>query len=496
MNFPVLAKYLAGFAAIMGVFMLPAVGWAIWFGEGAALAAFAKSIVVSLLVGGALALAGRRSDNRFSQREALGLVGISWLIAAALGGLPYWFVGTFGPVDAFFESMSGLTTTGATVLTDFDGTPRSIMFWRSFTQWLGGMGIIVLFIAVLPYLGAGGKQLFRSESPGPDPRGLQPRIKDTASVLYKIYLALTVLQTAALMAAGMNFYEALCHTCSTLSTGGFSTRAESIAAFDSVLIEGIIIFFIILAGTNFSLYFLLLRRDWFAPFRDTEWRMYMVVLGIATLLITVNVMGIHGEFAPDKGDETELTYDSFGTALRAAAFQVVAIMTGTGFGTEDFDQWPHFSRMLLVALMFVGGCAGSTAGGMKVVRIIMLFKMAYWRLEATFRPKTVRAIRISGTVVEEDMQKTVNGFFFLYLLWFALGILVMSALDMPFTSATTSVIATLNNIGPGLEAVGPLSNYSEIHPFGKLFLSLSMLIGRLELFAICVMFVPAFWKHS
>jgi len=582
MNYRLIAKYLGHFACALGLLMIPSAGWAVYFQEWRVLWAFVFSVLVSLGAGIALALFGKNAPAQMYQREALGLVGLAWLLAAGLGALPYIFSGVFSPIDAYFESMSGFTTTGSSVMTDIEGTYKGILFWRSFTHWLGGMGIIVLFIAVLPYLGAGGKLLFKSESPGPDPRGLRPKVQDTASILYKIYGGLTILETIALMCAGMTLYDALCQTFGTLATGGFSTRQASIGAFDSVAVDAIIIIFMVCAGTNFALYFAMLRGNWTAPWRDTEWRVYIALLLLCTGAVTLNLLGaqhyspieataqqssqvevvndtneaiselilttstgeerflgilgrgrtvsadvrafgekeyqleyqLHGAVHKTTSPNVEArcrhataTINSDGSvdwektphyrvsqALRYATFQVVAIMTTTGYCTADSDLWPYFSRMLLLVLMFVGGCAGSTGGGMKVVRIIMLVKMAYWRLESTFRPKTVRAIRISGQVVDDDTQRTVYAFFVLYLLWFAGGALFMSLLGLPFQTAVTSVAATLNNIGPGLDAVGATMNYQLVPAVGKLFLSLCMVLGRLELFSICVLFVPAFWR--
>lgn len=497
MNYRLLSRYLGFFVFAVGTLMLPSVLWALYFflaegdsAESGALVAFLLSMACAAIVGAALVLIGRSAPDRMYQREALSLVSLSWIVAAGIGALPFIFSGVLGPVDAYFESMSGFTTTGSTVITDIEAQPKSILFWRSFTQWIGGMGIVVLFIAVLPYLGAGGKQLFRSESPGPDPRGLSPHIKDTASILYKIYLGLTAVQTVALMLAGMNFYEALTHTLSTLATGGFSTRQASLAGFDSAAVESIVLFFMLCAGTNFVLFFMMLRKEWKAPFRDTEWRVYIGIILIGTALIAINLMfsgGGQGEATQEYG---------VGTSLRHAAFQVVSMLTTTGFTTDDFNVWPAFSRMLLVGLMFVGACAGSTGGGMKIVRLMMLVKMAYWRLECTFRPKTIRAVRIGGHVVGDDVQKMVYAFLVLYIMWFAGGTLFMSALGLPFETATTSVIATLNNIGPGLGLVGATGDYADIPDVGKIFLSLCMVLGRLELFSVCVLFVPSFWRHS
>lgn len=490
----------------MAALMAPSAAWSLWYAEWDTLAAFLEAMGLTAGFGGLLVVLGRRAKDVIYQREALGLVGIGWLFAAGAGALPYILAGIMGPVDAYFEAMSGFTTTGSTVLTDIEAAPKGILFWRSFTHWVGGMGIIVLFIAVLPYLGAGGKQLFRSETPGPEPHGLSPRIRDTASILWKIYLAFTVAETALLMAAGMNLFEALCQTFGTLATGGFSTRQASIAGFNNLAAEIIILFFMVLAGANFSLYFAMLHGDLRAPFRSTEWRVYVAIFAGAILLITLNLIGSapadRSSDLPGAREQplaaepdTAAPYPA-GRAVRVAAFQVVSIMTTTGFCTDDFDRWPDFSRMLLVVLMFVGGCAGSTGGGIKVIRIVMLAKMVYWRIESTFRPKTIRVIRINDAIIDDGVQRMVYAFFVLYIAVFVIASLCMAALGLPFTSAATSVAATLNNIGPGLELVGAAQDYAHLPGAGKALLSLCMVMGRLELFSICVLFLPAFWKHS
>ena len=492
MNYRLVSKYIGYFSFAIGLLMLPSALWAVYFAEWDALIAFVFSMALACALGGALAMVGRAAPEQLWQREALTLVSVSWFVAAFLGGFPFLFGGVLGPVDAFFESMSGFTTTGSTVIQDIEATPLSILFWRSMTQWLGGVGIVVLFIAVLPYLGAGGKQLFRSESSGPNPHGLSPRIKDTASILYKIYGGFTVAITIALMAFGMSFFDALCHTMSTLSSGGFSPKQASIGAYDRIAFEIIVMIGMAVAGTSFALFFVMLRKDWLAPLRDTEWKTYIAIAAIAFALIAINIAG--GEHQPQAGGAAE-TY-TLKHSMRSAAFQTMSIFTGTGFVTEDFDRWPNFSRMLLFMLMFTGGCAGSTTGGIKIVRLVILVKIAYWRIENTFRPKTVRAVRISNQVIDDDTRRSIHSFFVIYIAWFVFGSLVMAGLGLPFESAMCSVAATLNNIGPGLGLVGATQDYSDIPAAGKLFLSLCMVLGRLELFSVCVLFVPAFWKHS
>lgn len=490
MNFRLVAKNLAYFAPALGAMMLPSALWAAWFAEWSALAALLLSAIICIFFGAGLWVAGRSVDTPITHREAIGIVAFSWLTVAALGALPYLLDGHLGLVDAYFESMSGFTTAGSTVIQDIEAFPRSLLFWRAQTQWLGGLGIVILFIAVLPYLGAGGKLLFRSEATGPDPHGLRPHIQDTASVLYRIYIGLTVLQTAALMIAGMSFYDALGHTFTTLATGGFSSRQASIAGFDSVVIEMIIIVFMVIAGTNFALYFAMLRGDRKALFRSTEWRVYMGIMAGATVLITLNILyGTHS--APD----TENSY-TVGRALRSASFQVASIMTSTGYGTDDFDAWPHFSRYLLLLLMFCGGCAGSTSGGLKVIRLVMLVKIVYWRVEATFRPKTVRAVRVDEEVVSVDVQQMLQAHFALYVGWVVVGTLVMCAVGLDIESAVSSIAATMNTIGPGLGSVGATEDFSQVPVVGKLYLCFSMVLGRLELFSLSVFFLPAYWKYN
>ncbi len=495
MNYRLVSKYLGQFIIIFSFLTLPSLLCALIYGETSMVYTFLNTIIVACLIGGALALFGKNATFKFYQREALGLVALGWLLSAIIGALPFYFSGAFSMVDSIFESMSGLTTTGATIMEDIESHPKSLLFWRSFSQWLGGMGIILLFIAVLPYLGAGGKQLFRSEVTGPDPRGLSPRIKDTASFLYKIYFGMTIILVLLLMFAGMDLYDALCHTFTTLSTGGFSPRQDSIAYYDSAIIETIIIVFMILAGTNFALYVTILRGKKFIFFRDTEWRTYLLVLTVATLLVAANLQGAQKQLVLSTSPPETPEYTAVET-MRASAFQVVSIMTSTGYATEDFDVWPYFSRVLLLLLMFIGGNAGSTAGGLKVIRWVILAKMVYWRIESTFRPKTVRAIRVNGQVIEEDIQQMIYAFFALNMVVFSSGTLIMTFFGLPIESAASSVAATLNNIGPGFEHVGPVESFAFIPDIGKLFLALFMMMGRLEMFTVCVLFVPAFWRHA
>jgi trk system potassium uptake protein TrkH len=377
--------------------------------------------------------------------------------------------------------MSGFTTTGSTVITDIEGTPKSILFWRDFTQWLGGMGIVVLFIAVLPTLGVGGRHLFFSEIPGAVKEELKPRIKATASFLWKIYVGISLAEVGLLMLAGLGLYDALCHTFGTVATGGFSPRAASVGAYDSLAVELIIIVFMLLVGTNFSLYFHVLRRAPGRLLRDIEWRAYLVILGVATLLVTFDVLG-HG------------VIEGVGPALRQASFQVVSIMTTTGYGTADFETWPSLSKLLLVALMFIGGCSGSTGGGMKVLRALVLGKFAYHQIRKIFEPHAVISVKLGRLTLREDTLRDILGFFILFVGIFIIASLIMAMLGLDIVSATSAVAATLCNIGPGLGIVGPTNDFAAVPAMGKLVLVACMLLGRLEIYTVMALVVPRFWR--
>ena len=455
---------------------------------------FTLSMVVVCGVGGVLFILGRGADNRLRNRETLALVGVGWLLAALYGALPYLISGHLSLVDAYFESMSGFTTTGATVFSNIEMVPKSLLFWRSFTHWLGGLGIILLLIIVLPFLGAGGKLLYRSEVPGVDKSGLRPQIKDSAQILFRIYAGLTVMMTVILLFAGMDVYEALCHTFGTLATGGFSTRNHSIAAFNSPVVEWVVIIFMAIAGTSFGLLFCISQGDFKKVTQNAEWRLYILLMAFSSLFIAVNMMLVHESVPVHIGASQNAAQAGLGDTVRAAVFQTVSIMTTTGYCTADFNLWPVFSRVLLVVLMFIGGCSGSTGGGLKVVRILLLFKMAYWQLEKTFRPKNMRILKVNDMVINVEMQHSILAYLVIYILILMSSTLFLAMLDLPIVTGFTAVVACLNNIGPGLEMVGAVENYAFIPESGKVVLALLMALGRLELYAICVLFLPSFWK--
>ena len=465
----------------IGLSMSFSLFWSLYLGEPDA-PALLLSIGICLAAGGGMFAVGWGSPAPLLRREGMAVVGLGWLLAAFFGALPFHFAGVVPSfVDAYFESMSGFTTTGSTILTDIETLPRGVLFWRSFTHWLGGMGIVVLFVAILPYLRAGGKQLFRSEVPGPTAEALRPRISETASLLWKIYVGISALEIGLLYLQGMALYEAMCHTFGTMATGGFSTRNASLGYYNSAGIDATVIFFMVLAGTNFGLYFHLLRGNWRALVRDPEWRVFLGIIVGAMALVTGDLL-------------LNRIYEGLSEALRFASFQVVSIMTTTGYGTADFDVWPPLSKLILVSLMFVGGCAGSTGGALKVVRILLLVKNAYIGMERVFRPHMVRVLKLGGTPVEDEVRDAIVVFFSISVSLFILCSLAMAGMGLDIVTATTSVIATLNNIGPGLAGVGATRNFAFIPAPGKVLLSLCMVLGRLELFSVLVLLMPSFWR--
>ncbi len=484
------------------------------------------AIACGVITGLILFLLGRREHAPLLRKEALATVGLGWILAGVLGGLPYLFSGTLRTAeepmhmaDAFFESVSGFTTTGASVLTQLEAPtpdnpdvrkliPRCVLFWRSFTHWLGGMGIIVLFVAILGQLGAAGKALMRREVPGPINETVRPRVRETATLMWLIYVGFSVLLTVILLLEGLSFYDALAHTFGTMATGGFSTFNASVGHFDSIVVEVTIVLFMIAAGTNFSLYYLVLHRSpgaekkpkWrlsrLAPiYRDPEFRVYFGILLVTSLLLTVDLLW-------------SSVYPSLAVAFRHAGFMAVSIMTTTGFGTEDFNQWSDFSRGLLLLLMFVGGCSGSTGGGIKVIRFMLFFQTIRLEIEQAYRPHVVRPLKVFGVKVDNSLRHGVVVYFSIVLFLFASSWMTLAAIEpddqwasvrdcgdsTKLIDCASAVASSLNNIGPGLGVLGPHANYSEFSPQGKFLLTMLMLLGRLELFAILVLLVPTFWR--
>lgn len=440
------------------------------------------SMVVTLLFGSILYFYfGQSGKKQISQREGMAIVAFGWTGVALFGSFPFLFDGVFpGFTDAFFESVSGFTTTGASVLTDIESVPKSILFWRSIIQWLGGMGIIVFSLAILPFLGVGGMQLFKAEVPSPVPDKLVPRLSDTAKILWKVYLLISVVQVGALMLGGMNLFDAICHAATTMPTGGFSTKNSSMAHFDSAYLDFVVVLFMLLAGINFSLHYQFLKGETLIFWRDKECRVFLLIVLIFTLVITFDLFG--------------KTYDSILDAFRYAGFQVVSIVTTTGYATADYEKWPAMSQLIIFFCMFFGASAGSTGGGMKIIRIMISFKYCYRELFSMIHPHSVSQVKIANNVISEDVMKSIMGFLGLYIFLFVICSIILAGLGVDFLTAISAVASSLGNIGPGFGIVGPVENYAGIPTAGKWLLSWCMLLGRLEIYTFIILLVPEFWK--
>ncbi len=461
--------------ALAGALLIPcAVGWFTGQGDGPA---FLAAALIAGIAGVALNLLFRSGGEfTFGRREAFVLVTAAWVTASVVGALPYiFFKGPAFAVDALFESASGFTTTGASILTSTEGETQGILLWRSLTHWLGGMGIIVLGIAILPKLAVGGMELLGAEAPGPVTEKLTPRIASTAKALWGIYLVITALETVVLRLLGMGWLESLNHAFATMATGGFSTRNASVGGFANPAVEMVIVFFMLMAGANFALHFHLIRGKPMPLLKDPEFRMFLGFIGTATVLITVNLMA-------------SSTYGSLWTALRYAVFQATSIVTTTGFATVDYEVWPAFSKALLFLLMFVGGCSGSTGGSVKVVRIMIVLKKMIVDLKRMIRPHAVLPVRVGAKGIPDDVVTSVTTFFLLFLALFALGGLAMTALGgVDLIGAFSASAACLGNIGPGFGVVGPAQNYAFFPVPAKLILIGLMIVGRLELYTAMVL---------
>ncbi|MEW6079859.1 MAG: potassium transporter TrkG [Thermodesulfobacteriota bacterium] len=422
-----------------------------------------------------------RSGEAINRREGMVAVALGWTAAGVAGALPFYFGGVLPSfTDALFESVSGFTTTGASVLTNIEGVSKGYLFWRSFIHWLGGMGIIVLSLAILPLIGVGGMELYKAEVPGPMPDKLQPRIKETAKTLWKVYIVFTLCQIFLLKAGGMSLFDCLCHTFATMATGGFSTRNLSIGSFNSAYIDGVIILFMMLAGINFTLHYRMLKGEGLAFWKDAECRFFLVLVAAMTLIVTWNIYGP--------------VYATIGIALRHGAFQVVSIITTTGFATADFEVWPGLSQLILFLCMFIGASAGSTTGAIKCIRVLLCLKYCYRELFSLIHPKAVSYVKIVDKTVPDDIMRSVMGFLSLYMLIFIVCSLLLGAMGIDAVTSATAVATTLGNVGPGFGTVGPLDNFFHLPAAGKWVLTWCMLLGRLEIYTLIILLVPEFWR--
>ena len=481
LNWGIVAPVVGVALLAAGVGMLACLAVALAYGDGGA-AAFGLSAALTLPLGALGLELGRRLDQGVLRaRDGYFAVTSTWLLAAVFGAVPFILSGSLtSPVDAFFESMSGFTGCGATLLDDVEAQPHSVLLWRSLTHLLGGVGIVVLVVAVAPATGLASQRVFAAESSGPGNERVTPRIADTAKVIVGIYVLLSALAMLAYAAAGMGAFDAVNHAFATLATGGYSTRTASIGAFDSLAIELVAIVFMVLGGINLAFYWRALRGDSLWP-QLAEVRAYLGFLLVGVALVTASLV-----LAGDAAGPAQ--------ALRGASFAVVSTMTGTGFVTTDFDTWNDFARLGLLALMFVGGCAGSTSGGMKVIRVMLLGKTALQEAQRQLQPKAVQVLRMPARVFSEDVRRNVLGFFFTYITVWAGATLAMTALGLDLVSASTATAATLNVAGTGFGEVGASENFTAAPPAGRALLALLMLVGRLEVFTVLALLTPAFWR--
>ena len=449
-----------------------------------------KSSLICVLLGLPIWVFTRKS-KRLNSKDGFAIVSFAWITVALAGSLPFYLTGIIPNfTDAWFEAMSGVTTTGATIIGNpstlphlingIESMPHGVLFWRSFLQWLGGMGIIVFTIAILPLLGVGGVQLFKAEVPGPVADKIKPRVKETAKILWMVYIGFTFLQFLLLGFAGMSWFDSICHAFTTMPTGGFSTQNASIAAYSNPIIHYIIIFFMFIAGVNFTLHFRAITGNYKSYFKDYEFKVYFSILFFATIFIFLNISFSNSDWS----------HNSFLISL----FQSLALMTGTGYANADYELWPFFSQLLLFFMMFFGAMGGSTSGGMKIARVILLIKYAATETRRMLHSRAIIPIRIGDRTIGDDVIRNTLGFFLIYLSFFVLTALVLTALNYDFTSSLSVAASAIGNVGPAFGSFGPTDNYALLHPIGKWMMTFCMLLGRLEIFTIMVLFSRTFWK--
>lgn len=479
-NVKIIGTILGLLIMLNGFFMLTCLPFSLYYKENDSLPIFISAII-TLSSGLAIWLYCRdNEDKELRKRDGYLVVTLGWIFMSLFGSLPYFISGSIPDItNAFFETISGYTTTGATILEDIEVMPKGILFWRSLTQWIGGMGIIVLTVAILPLLGIGGMQLFLAEAPGITPDKIQPRIKETAKRLWFIYLFFTATEIVLLKLAGMTLYDAINHALTTMATGGFSTKNASIANYSSPLIHYIIIVFMFLAGTNFTLSYFAIKGRYDKVYSNEEFRVYLITIGILTLIVGSIVIYVT-HYIPER-------------SFRDALFQVVSIITTTGYITADYTVWSPFLTVLFFLLLFSGGSAGSTAGGVKIVRHVILFKNSFLELKRQLHPSAVVPVRLNGKAVNQNITYNILAFIMIYIMIFAIGSAIMASLGVDIITSMGSVATSLGNVGPGIGAVGPVNNFAHIPAVGKWVLSFMMLLGRLELFTVLMLFTPYFW---
>ncbi|MDD3268404.1 MAG: TrkH family potassium uptake protein [Syntrophomonadaceae bacterium] len=467
---------------IIGIAMLTCLSWSMVYHEVVTMAIFqAAGLTIGI---GLLLMFVYTGTENINYKEGFALVSLGWLVVSIFGAFPYLFAGYLPSfADAWFESVSGFTTTGSSVVADVEAWPRGLLFWRSLTQWLGGMGIIALLVAIIAGMGSRANQLFKAEVPGPVSDKISPRIRETARKLWKAYLLVSLACFLTLFALGMDLFDALCHTFATMATGGFSTKNNSIAFYSSPWIQWALIFFMLVAGTNFTLHYLTFkRRSLLTYIKDSEFKLYTGIILTASFLVVLS-LSTHGALM---GWEEK---------IRTAIFQVISITTTTGYATADYDRWPPLAAMMIFMVMFAGGCAGSTGGSMKPGRYLIIINHSLIELKKMLHPRAVLPLRFGSKVVSENLLFNVLQFFFLYMTFLALGTIFLTALDIDILSSLSAAAACLGNIGPGFGLVGPTRNFASMPDSGKYILGILMLVGRLEIYPILLLFLPTFWKE-
>lgn len=479
MNYRFITYVLGWILNVQGIFLLVPSLVALCYKEESG---FAFLIAAGICLGIGAVFTIRKPKNRnFYAKDGFLTVALGWVVLSVSGALPFIISDEITTViDALFETISGYTTTGATILSDVEALSKCMLFWRSFTHFIGGMGILVFVLCILPLAGGNNMHLMRAESPGPSVGKLVPRVRYTALILYGIYTALTILECVLLLFGGMSFFDAICTAFATAGTGGFGIKNSSIADY-SIYIQNVVAVFMVIFGVNFSVYFLILVKKPIDAIKSEELRAYLLIVFASTIMIGINIRG---------------HFSSIWMALQQAFFQVATIITTTGFATTDFNLWPTFSKTILVALMFCGACAGSTGGGIKVSRIVIALKNVKNSVEAFIHPKSIRIIRMEGKKVSSDVVRSVNTYIVLFLILFVSSVLLISLEDYSFETCFTSVAATINNIGPGLDGVGPMENFAKFNQFSKCVFMFDMLAGRLELIPMVILFTPWLWKKN
>lgn len=460
--------------------LLPALV-AIIYGEYEEISGFLITAVISAVIGVGLYLQSPK-NTEFYAKEGLMVIGLVWLSWSLIGALPFYFSGEIPRyVDCFFETASGFTTTGATILTDIEAMSKGMLFWRAFTHWIGGMGVLVFAMAIVSVSDRNAIHLMRAEVPGPSVSKLVPRGVRNAEILYGIYIVLCVIEFVMLLAGGMPVYDSMIHTFSTAGTGGFSCKNASIGAYNSAYIEWVITVFMLLFSLNFNMYYFLIARKFSAVVKNSEWKVFLAIVIAGVACLTFSIRGL---------------YPTFSGALRAAAFQTASIISTTGFGTADFDLWGGFSKTVIIALMIIGACAGSTGGGLKVSRVMIMAKSAVRNVREMIRPHSVSNVKLDGKVVEEETVRMVSGYIIVYIAIIGISLLLVGLNNLSFEESFSSVITCINNVGPGFGTLGPVGNFSALSDLSKIVLSLDMLLGRLELFPILLLFVPSMWRRK